>query len=136
VSDGSESGSLPPWAISIIVWAALILSGGFSGLLAWFLRKYSGKIDALEKNQKSFATAESVAQMELRIVPLISRTELLAHLEQIRDDQERRNEQSREDQQRMHQENRDDNAAIRSDNAATRSDIRAVHSRIDELFSK
>jgi hypothetical protein len=136
VSDGSESGSLPPWAINLVLWACLVLSGGFTGLLAWFFRKYSGKIDALEKNQKSFATAESVAQMELRIVPLISRTELLAHLEQIRDDQERRNEVLREDQQRMHKENRDDNAAIRSDNAATRSDIRAVHSRIDELFSK
>lgn len=133
--DGSQ-GSLPPWAINIIVWACLVLSAGFTGLLAWFLKKYSGKIDALEKNQKTFATAETVAQMELRIAPLASRTELLAHLEQMREDQERRNDQMRDDQRRMHQENRDDNAAIRSDNAATRADIRAVHSRVDELFTK
>jgi hypothetical protein len=68
--------------------------------------------------------ALSVSQLEVR-----SRTELLAYLKQMRDDQEGLSEQVRDDQQRLHKENRDDNSALRSD-------VRAVHARVDELFRK
>jgi hypothetical protein len=135
VSVESE-GPLPQWAINVVIWVCMILSAGFTGLLAWFFRKYSLKIDALEENQKRFATAESVTEMELRITPMVSRSEFLAYMQQMREDQERQNQRLRDDRQRLHQENRDDNAALRTDNAALRVDIRAVHSRVDELFSK
>jgi len=128
VSDSPHE-ALPQWAVNIVVWACLVLSAGFTGLLGWFLRKYSLKIELLEKNQKLFATMDSVARMQLQIAPLISRTEFLAHLQQMREDNDRRNEQMREDRLQMHKENRDDNAALRAD-------VRAVHSRVDELFGK
>jgi hypothetical protein len=128
VSVESE-GALPQWAINVVIWVCMILSAGFTGLLAWFFRKYSLKIDALEENQKHFATAESVLEMQLLITPMISRTELLSYMNQMREDQEKINEQMRGDRQRLHQENRDDSAALRSD-------VRAVHARVDELFGK
>lgn len=136
ILSAESEGVLPPWAVEALVWIVLAVTGLFTGTYAWLFKDVMRRVKSLEGNEKNHATALSVTDLEMRMAPMISRTELLSHLDQLRDDQERRNEQLREDQRRMHQENRDDNAAIRSDNAATRNDIRAVHSRVDELFSK
>lgn len=119
---GQAESALPQWAIDSLVWMALVLSAGFTAILGWFLRKYIRKIDVLEENQKKFATAESVAQMELRMSPMISRTEFLAHLQQLREDTEKRNDQMREDRQRMHQENQ--------------NSLSNLHKRVDQLFQR
>lgn len=119
---GQPESSLPQWAIDSLVWMALVLSAGLTTMLGWFLRKYIRKIDVLEENQKKFATVESVAQMELRMSPMISRTEFLAHLQQLREDTEKRNDQMREDRQRMHQENQ--------------NSLSNLHKRVDQLFQR
>ncbi|MDP9089189.1 MAG: hypothetical protein M3O26_10680 [Pseudomonadota bacterium] len=130
--------SLPQWAINALIWFALLVTSVCTGSFGWFLRKYILKVDNLEKRQQSFATAESVDALELRMAPMISRAELVAHLTQMRDESDKRFEQLRDDRQRQHQENLENGKALREEladnSAAIRNDLRAVHIRVDDIF--
>jgi hypothetical protein len=152
VSVESE-GALQPWVIKALIWIAISITSLFTATYGWLFRDVVHRVKALEGNDKKYATALSVSQLEVRSrtellaylkqmrddqerlalsvsqLEVRSRTELLAYLKQMRDDQEGLSEQVRDDQQRLHKENRDDNSALRSD-------VRAVHTRVDELFRK
>jgi hypothetical protein len=114
--------TLPPWAIKALIWIVIAITSLFTGTYGWLFRDVMRRVKMLESNEKNHASVLSVAALEVR-----SRTELLAYLKQMREDQDQLNAQVRDDRQRLHQENRDDNAALRSD-------VRAVHARVDELF--
>jgi hypothetical protein len=112
--------SLPPWAIQILSWFALAVSGIFVGIYGWIQRKYVVKVDSHEKVIESlssvYATIEMVANMEDKIPSLVTRIELMAFMQDMK-----------EERLRMHKENSDNGMA-------TRTDIRAVHERVDALF--
>ena len=112
--------SLPPWAIQILSWFALAVSGIFVGIYGWIQRKYVVKVDSHEKVIESlssvYATIEMVANMEDKIPSLVTRIELMAFMQDMK-----------EERLRMHKENLDNGMA-------TRTDIRAVHERVDALF--
>lgn len=132
----AEQTSLPQWAINGLVWGCLALSGGFIALLGWFLRKYTRKVDELEKLTKTFVTGEQMVAIDLRIAPMVSRVELLAHLEQMREDNATRDRRMQEDRERMHQENKAGTAALRDELKEARTDVRAIHQRIDDVLTK
>jgi hypothetical protein len=112
--------SLPPWAIQILSWFALAVSGIFVGIYGWIQRKYVVKVDSHDKVIESlasvYATIEMVANMEDKIPSLVTRIELMAFMQDMK-----------EERLRMHKENLDNGMA-------TRTDIRAVHERVDALF--
>jgi hypothetical protein len=113
-------GILPQWAINAIIWVAVAVLSMFIGVLGWFTRKYilkvDGHADLLGAIPATYATIEMVNDMEETISGLVSRSELIAYMKELRDEQ-----------LRMHKDNLD---ASRD----TRSDIRAVHDRVDALF--
>lgn len=128
---------------TVINWAGGLISTLFGVIVvigSWVFTKLYGKVDVLAENQKHFASVESVVHLEARVLPLVSRTELLAYMAQMRDDAEKRNDQMREDRQRMHQENLDSIKSVRTDiselREAVREDVSGVHSRVDDLFRK
>lgn len=128
---------------TVIGWAAGIIVALIGAVWALHQRMFGrveAKVDVLTENQKNFASVESVAQLELRMLPLISRTELLSYMGQMRDDAEKRSDQMREDRQRMHQENLDSIKSVRTDisdlREAVRQDVSGVHTRVDDLFRK
>lgn len=114
------STSLPQWAINALIWAVVAVVSLFTGILGWFTRKYIIKVDFLAEKHASYpstyATIEMVNAMEEKLSALVSRAELVAYMQQMRDDQ-----------LRLHKENLDNGMA-------TRTDIRAVHERVDALF--
>lgn len=114
------STSLPQWAINALIWVVVSVVGLFTGILGWFTRKYIIKVDAhaewIASCPAKYATIEMVNAMEEKLPALVSRAELVAYMQQMR-----------EDQLRLHKENLDNGMA-------TRTDIRAVHERVDALF--
>jgi hypothetical protein len=114
------SASLPQWAVNALIWFALVVAGSFITLFGWIQRKYIVKVDShgeqLGKLASIFATLEVVDEMDGKIIGLVSRSELLAYMKDLR-----------EEQLRMHKENLDNSHA-------TRSDIRSVHERVDDIF--
>jgi hypothetical protein len=108
--------SIPQWVINILVWVFLL----YTGIIGWFTRKYFVKTDThtdqLGAIPSIYATIKMVNDMEDKLPGLVSRTELVSYMQQMRDEQ-----------LRLHKENLDNGMA-------TRSDIRAVHERVDELF--
>jgi hypothetical protein len=111
---------LPQWAIQILSWFALAVSGIFIGVYGWIQRKYVLKVDrhetALDLMASTYATIRMVNEMEEKIPSLVTRIELMAFMQDMK-----------EERLRMHKENLDNGMA-------TRSDIRAVHERVDALF--
>lgn len=115
-----NSTPLPPWAIQILSWFALAVSGIFIGIYGWIQRKYVVKVDSHDKVIESlgsiYATIRMVNDVEEKIPSLVTRIELMAFMQDMK-----------EERLRMHKENLDNGMA-------TRSDIRAVHERVDALF--
>jgi hypothetical protein len=111
---------LPQWAIQILSWFALAVSGIFIGVYGWIQRKYVLKVDrhetALDLMASTYATIKMVNEMEDKIPSLVTRIELMAFMQDMK-----------EERLRMHKENLDNGMA-------TRGDIRAVHERVDALF--
>jgi hypothetical protein len=123
--------ALPPWAVDALVWIALAILGLFTGIIGWFTRKYITLVDSHAKligsMSATYATIEMVNDMEDKIPELVTRTELVSYMRQMKEDAEDRREQDRQEALRMHKENLDNGMA-------TRTDIRAVHERVDALF--
>jgi hypothetical protein len=118
-----DSGTpLPPWAIQILSWFALAVSGIFIGIYGWIQRKYVVKVDNHDKVIESlasvYATIQMVSEVEEKIPSLVTRIELMAFMQDMKDER-----------LRMHRENLENGMA-------TRTDIRAVHERVDALFRK
>lgn len=123
--------TLPPWATEVLFW----IIGGLIGLLqvisGWIFISMHRRIDKVEKS------------MENTIPGLVSRLELIATLQQMREDAEKRDSQTREDRRNMHVDNqsaiqnlRNDISAMReNDIGGLREDLRAVHGRIDEVLN-
>jgi len=111
---------LPPWAIQVLSWFALAVSGIFIGIYGWIQRKYVIKVDVHEvligQLASTYATIKMVNAVEDKIPGLVTRIELMAFMQEMK-----------EERLRMHKENLDNGMA-------TRSDIRAVHERVDALF--
>jgi hypothetical protein len=135
VSADAQS-SLPQWAINALVWICLALSGAFIGSLGWILRKYTRKVDDLENLTKTFATTQDVLAIEMRIAPMVSRAELLAHLQQMREDNAARDKRMQDERERMHQENKAGTAGLREELREARADVREIHKRIDDVLTK
>jgi hypothetical protein len=116
----NSDSTLPQWAINCLIWVAVAIVGLYTGFVGWFTRKYIIKVDfnseAIAAFPANYATIEMVTDMEDKLPGLVSRTELVSYMQQMRDDQ-----------LRMHRENLDNGAS-------TRADIRAVHERVDALF--
>lgn len=128
--------SLPPWAISALIWICIGLTTISGGTGGWLFKKVWRKVEELEKASAHFATKSEVAQVALQIAPMVSRAELLAHLEQMRDDNAARDRRMQEDRERMHRENQAAINGVREDVKEARSDVRAIHQRIDVLNTK
>ena len=121
--------SLPQWIISPLVWILVFFASLITGSVGWLWRAVWLRLTTVETGIKD---------LELRMAPLISRTELLAHLKQMREESDQRFGILREDYQRTHQENLDSRKQLRQEivdnGAAVRGDIRGVHARIDDVF--
>ena len=120
--DTNQPEGLPQWAVNGLIWVVVTTSSIITGVLGWFTRKYIVKVDRLEEHQGKFATKVAMAELEQRIPGLVSRTEFLSYMSQLRDETEKRNDQMRDDRARMHRENIDS--------------IHAVHTRVDDLFKE
>jgi hypothetical protein len=116
----NSDGDLPQWAINALIWFAVLVTGLFTGIFGWMQRKYILKVDSHEdqigKLSSIFATLEVVNEMEDKISALVSRSELLAYMKDLR-----------AEQLRMHGEN------LNNGNQ-TRADIGKIHERIDSVL--
>lgn len=92
-------------AQTIVNWAGGVIAGLFGIITAaggWMFTKYIAKIDSLSDIVGGLVPADEVvtkdqlAAIEVRVAELVSRKELITHLEQMR-----------EDRLRMHEENKD-----------------------------
>jgi hypothetical protein len=133
---------IPSWAVSGLIWIFVALGGVVVTVIGWLQRmhilttkEHSKQISELKSKQETFATVTAMNELEQRIPSLVTRTELVAYMAQLREDTEKRSDQMREDRLRMHDENQKGIAAVVEQVGAVRTDIRAVHARVDTLYT-
>lgn len=110
------------WVINALLGTVSALTTILMGVGAYVLNLYRNKVDALEAKQSQnvadFASQVKLAALETFVASLASRQELVACMNQLR-----------EDAARMHAENQE---SIRD----MREDFRNVHGRIDDILNR
>lgn len=128
---------VPPWAIHWVIEIAVGIWGLLTIIIGWFTRKYIGIVDAFPE---TYATISRVKEMEEKIPELVSRTELLSFLQQMKEDSDKKNDEHVEAQLQMHRDNLQAGAEMRKvvgdGGIETRALIGAVHARVDALFAR
>lgn len=136
-ADPNTASSLPPWAINWVIELAVGIWVLLTAIIGFFTRKYMGIVDDFPS---TYATIERVKDMEDRIPALVSRTELIGFMQQIKEDSDKRHDQHVEAQLRMHSENlaagAETRKAIADLGTETRQGISAVHQRVDQIFNR
>jgi hypothetical protein len=126
---------MPSWQ-TIYNWAAgvfgIVLTGAATFIAFWF-RRYIDKVDALERVSHEYIKDAELAQryasqlqmveLEKRIADLVSRKELLAHLEELA-----------EQRQINHQDNVERLERNGEDIREVRRESGETHKRIDDIF--
>jgi hypothetical protein len=127
----SQESGYPPWVFVALTWVGGSLATAIVGLFFWVLNLYRKKVDALEKNS---VTKADMAALELRMAELASRRELIAYLEQWRDERTRMHEENKASIAQLHDDIETTRSEVRSARSEVRDDIRAVHNRIDQVL--
>lgn len=125
---------LPPWAISGLLWLCLALFGIVSTAFRWIFGGLHRRMKDLETAQKKMATSASVTALEMRVAPLVSRSELLAYMKQMRDDSDERFTQLTADRKSMHEQNSERIDNVNANVSEASSNIRALSARIDRIL--